>query len=163
MSEIDYDEIISQLEKELNAQCAIANKYGIILGSAIKEFSKGRVIPQKILELISNRQDIAEVLSLDMITSFALEAKENNYLFTFSDQFILISKLGLDVNLAKFMPSIRMFLKNLSTKILTRDKPEFSTFDFSKELSQMEETLKEESLGKDKYSIVKDLIKYISE
>ncbi|MBD3338623.1 MAG: hypothetical protein GF353_05925 [Candidatus Lokiarchaeota archaeon] len=163
MSEIDYDEIISQLEKELNAQCAIANKYGIILGSAIKEFSKGRVIPQKILELISNRQDIADVLSLDMITSFALEAKENNYLFTFSDQFILISKLGLDVNLAKFMPSIRMFLKNLSTKILTRDKPEFSTFDFSKELSQMEETLKEESLGKDKYSIVKDLIKYISE
>jgi hypothetical protein len=163
MSEIDYDEIINQLEKELNAQCAIANKYGIILGSAIKEFSKGRVIPQKILELISNRQDIADVLSLDMITSFALEAKENNYLFTFSDQFILISKLGLDVNLAKFMPSIRMFLKNLSNKILTRDKPEFSTFDFSKELSQMEETLKEESVGKDKYSIVKDLIKYISE
>ncbi|MBD3227949.1 MAG: hypothetical protein GF329_07145, partial [Candidatus Lokiarchaeota archaeon] len=98
MIEIDYDEIISQLEKELNAQCAIANKYGIILGSAIKEFSKGNVIPQKILEVIANRQDIADVLSLDMITSFAIEAKEHNYLFTFSEELILISKLGLDIN-----------------------------------------------------------------
>jgi len=163
MIETDYDEIISQLEKELNAQCAIANKYGIILGSAIKEFSKGKVIPQKILEVIANRQDIADVLSLDMITSFALEAKEHNYLFTFSEELILISKLGLDMNLAKFMPSIRMFLKNLSNKIIKREKPEFSTFDFSKEISQMEETLKEEKKRTDKYSIVKDLIKYISE
>lgn len=163
MIEIDYDEIISQLEKELNAQCAIANKYGIILGSAIKEFSKGKVIPQKILEVIANRQDIADVLSLDMITSFALEAKEHNYLFTFSEELILISKLGLDVNLAKFMPSIRMFLKNLSNKIIKREKPGFSTFDFSKEISQMEETLKKEKKRTEKYSIVKDLIKYISE
>lgn len=163
MIETDYDEIISQLEKELNAQCAIANKYGIILGSAIKEFSKGKVIPQKILEVISNRHEIAEVLSLDMITSFAVEAKDNNYLFTFSDELILISKLGLDVNLAKFMPSIRMFLKNLSNKIIKQEKPEFSSFDFSKELAQMQEALKEEKLQKNKYSIVKDLIKYISD
>jgi len=162
MIDTDYDEIITQLENELNAECAIANKYGIILGSAIEEFSKGKVIPQKILELILNRQDIANVLSLDMITSFALEAKEYNYLFTFSEDLILISKLGLDVNLAKFMPSIRMFLKNLSNKIIKQDRIEFSNFDFAKELSQMEKSIKEEKNKKDNYSIVKDLIKYIS-
>ncbi|MBD3196704.1 MAG: hypothetical protein GF317_16730, partial [Candidatus Lokiarchaeota archaeon] len=145
MNEIDYGEIITQLENELNAQCAIANKYGIVLGSVIPEFAKGKVIPQKILELISDRQDIAEELNLDKITSFALESKDNNYLFTFSEELILISKLGLDVNLAKFMPSIRMFVKNLSEKSKEKELGEFSNFDFSKEISQIKETVKKES------------------
>ncbi|MFX1306684.1 MAG: hypothetical protein ACFFDG_07680, partial [Promethearchaeota archaeon] len=59
MNEVKYKEIISQLKSDLNAECAIANIYGIILGSAIKEFSKGKVIPQAILSLISNSKEIA--------------------------------------------------------------------------------------------------------
>ena len=42
MTQINYEEIISQLKSDLNAECAIANKYGIILGSLIKEFAKGK-------------------------------------------------------------------------------------------------------------------------
>jgi hypothetical protein len=162
MSQIKYEEIIAQLKSELNAECAIANKYGIILGSLIKEFAKGKVIPQGILSLISNSREIANELNLNKINSFALEAHEYNYLFTFSEELILISKLNLNVNLAKFMPSISLFLKKLSLSSKEQDIKEFSVFDFSKEISKIVETLEGEKIRKDKYSIIKDLVKYIS-
>ncbi|MFX1345682.1 MAG: hypothetical protein ACFFBC_07835 [Promethearchaeota archaeon] len=162
MSQINYEEIIAQLKSELNAECAIANKYGVILGTKIKEFSKGKVIPQKILSLISNSQEIANELNLEKINSFALEAQENNYLFSFSEKLILISKLDLNVNLAKFMPSIGVFLKKLSESSEDEEIKEFSMFNFAKELTKIEDTLKEEEIKKDKYSIIKDLVKYVS-
>jgi len=161
MKQINYDEIISQLKSELNSKSAIANKYGIVLGSTIKEFAKGKVIPHKILSLISNSQDIAKELNLKRINSFALEAQEYNYLFTFTDELILISKLDLEVNLAKFMPSISVFLKKLSGSS-EYDIKEFSVFDFSKEISKIHETLNREQIKEKKYSIIKDLVKYIS-
>ncbi|MHA1294364.1 MAG: hypothetical protein ACTSQJ_17100, partial [Promethearchaeota archaeon] len=80
MSQLNYDSIIAQLKSELNTECAIANKYGIVLASLIKEFAKNKIIPQKILELILSRQEIADELNLNQINSFALEAQENNYL-----------------------------------------------------------------------------------
>jgi len=161
MKQINYDEIISQLKSELNSKAAIANKYGIVLGSTIKEFAKGKVIPHKILSLISNSQGIAKELNLKKINSFALEAQENNYLFTFTDELILISKLDLEVNLAKYMPSISVFLKKLSESS-GHDIKEFSVFDFSKEISKIQETLNREKIKEKKYSIIKDLVKYIS-
>ncbi|TET61469.1 MAG: hypothetical protein E3J52_01355 [Promethearchaeota archaeon] len=162
MNQVKYEEIISQLKSELNAECAIANKYGIILGSLIKEFGKGKVIPQGILSLISNSKEIANELNLNKINSFALEAQEYNYLFTFSEELILISKLDLNVNLAKFMPSISVFLKKLSLSVKEEEIKKFSLFDFSKEVSKIEETLEREKVRKDKYSIIKDLVKHIS-
>ncbi|MHA1436468.1 MAG: hypothetical protein ACTSPD_02730 [Promethearchaeota archaeon] len=162
MSQLNYDSIIAQLKSELNTECAIANKYGIVLASLIKEFAKNKIIPQKILELILSRQEIADELNLNQINSFALEAQENNYLFTFSEELILISKLNLSVNLAKFMPSIRIFTQKLSESSKEDDIQEFSLFDFSKETNKIEKTLQEESVNKDKYSIIKELIKYIS-
>lgn len=162
MNQVKYEEIISQLKSELNAECAIANKYGIILGSLIKEFGKGKVIPQGILSLISNSKEIANELNLNKINSFALEAQEYNYLFTFSEELILISKLDLNVNLAKFMPSISVFLKKLSLSVKEEEIKKFSLFDFSKEISKIEEILEREKVRKDKYSIIKDLVKHIS-
>lgn len=162
MSQINYEEIIAQLKSDLNAECAIANKYGIILGTKIKELSKGKVIPQKILSLISNSKEIANELNLDKINSFAIEAQENNYLFSFSEKLILISKLDLSVNLAKFMPSISVFLQKLSESSKDEEIKEFSIFNFSKELSRMEDTLKQEEIKKEKYSIIKDLVRHVS-
>ncbi len=162
MKQINYDNIISQLKKEINSECAIANCYGLILGSRIKEFAKGKVIPQKILSLISNSHDIAKELNLNRINSFAIEAQEYNYLFTFNEELILISKVDLDVNLAKFMPSISVFLKKLSESIKDVEINEFSIFDFSKEINKIQETIKEEKGRDKKYSIIKDLVKYIS-
>ncbi|MFX0005704.1 MAG: hypothetical protein ACFFA7_00755 [Promethearchaeota archaeon] len=162
MEQINYEEIISQLKSDLNAESAIANKYGIILGSLIKEFAKGKVIPQAILSLIANSKEIANELNMKKINSFALEAQKYNYLFTFSKELILISKLDLNVNLAKFMPNISLFLKRLSESITEEDIKNFSMFDFSKEVAKIEETLEEEKVRKDKYSIIKDLVKYIS-
>lgn len=162
MTQINYDDIISQLKKELNSKCAIANRYGIILGSVIKEFAKGKVIPQKILSLISNSHDIAKELGLNRINSFAIEAQDYNYLFTFSEDLILISKVDLDVNLAKYMPSISVFLKKLGESLKDIEINEFSVFDFSKEVGKMQETVKQEKGREKKYSIIKDLVKYIS-
>jgi len=162
MSQVKYEEIISQLKSDLNAECAIANKYGIILGSLIKEFAKGKVIPHGILSLISNSKEIANALNLKKINSFAIESEKYNYLFTFSEELILISKLNLDVNLAKFMPSISVFLKKLSVSLTEEEVKNFSVFDFSKEISKIEETLESEKIRKDKYSIIKDLVKHIS-
>ena len=101
-------------------------------------------------------------LNLKKKNSFALEAQKDNYLFTFSDKLILISKLNLNVNLAKFMPSISLFLKKLSVSATEDDVKKFSVFDFSKEISKIKETLEREKIRKDKYSIIKDLVKYIS-
>ena len=162
MSQIKYEEIIAQLKSDLSAECAIANKYGIILGSLIKEFAKGKVIPQAILSLISNSREIANELNLNKINSFALEAQKYNYLFTFSEELILISKLDLNVNLAKFMPSISVFLKKLSVSAKEEEIKKFSIFDFSKEISKIEDTIEGEKIKKDKYSIIKDLVKHIS-
>ena len=162
MKQINYEEIISQLKSDLNAECAIANKYGIILGTLIKEFAKGSVIPQGILSFISNSKDIANELNLNNINSFAIEAQEYNYIFTFSKELILISKLDLNVNLAKFMPSISVFLTKLSKSIKDDEIKEFSMFNFSKEISKMEDTLKREKVEKEKYAIIKDLVKHIA-
>ena len=162
MIEINYDEITSQLKFELNTDCAIANRYGIVLSSLIKEFAKGKVIPHKILELILDRQEIADDLNLNRINSFALEAQEYNYLFSFSEELILISKLPLDLNLSKFMPSISVFLEKLSKESKEQKIKEFSIFDFSTEIGKIEEALAQESNAKEKFEIIKDLIKYIS-
>jgi len=163
MKQINYDEIITQLKVELNSECAIANIYGIILASNIKEFSKGKVIPHKILSLIGSSKQIADELKLNKINSFALEAQEYNYLFTFSDELILISKLGLSMNLAKYMPSISVFLKKLSKKHKKQEVSEFSVFDFSKEIQKIQETFQDKKSKDKKYSIIKDLVKYIAE
>jgi len=163
MKQINYDEIITQLKVELNSECAIANIYGIVLASNIKEFSKGKVIPHKILSLIGSSKEIADELKLNKINSFALEAQEYNYLFTFSDELILISKLGLNMNLAKYMPSISVFLKKLSEKHKKQEVSEFSVFDFSKEIQKIQETFQDKKSKDRKYSIIKDLVKYIAE
>ena len=162
MKQIDYDNIISQLKSDLNSECAIANQYGIILGSAIKEFSKGKVIPQKILSVIYNSREIAKDLNLKKINSFALEAQDYNYLFTFNEKLILISKLNLDVNLAKFMPSISVFLKKLGDTSNQQEVNDFSVFDFSKEIKKIEDATKQDKKKDKKYSIIKDLVKLIS-
>ena len=91
-----------------------------------------------------------------------MKSEKYNYLFTFSKELILISKLDLDVNLAKFMPSISVFLKKLNVSIEEEDVKSFSVFDFSKEVSKIENTLQSEKIKKDKYSIIKDLVKHIS-
>ena len=162
MKLINYDEIISQLKTELNSECAIANIYGIVLASNIKEFSKGKIIPHKILSLISNSKGIANELNLNKINSFALEAQEYNYLFTFSKELILISKLGLNMNLAKYMPSISVFLKKLNEKYKEQEITTFSLFDFSKEIQKIKDTFQEKDSSDKKYSIIKDLVKYVS-
>ena len=163
MAKINYEDIISQLKNELKTDCAIANRYGIILSSNIEIFPKEKVIPQKILDLITKREAIAEELNLkNQISSFAFETEEFNFLFTFSKELIIISKVNLDINLAQFMPSIRVVAQKLSDIKQDQEIKNFSIFDFSKDIAKIETTLEKETVNKEKYSIIKDIIKYIS-
>ena len=161
LGKINYEDIVSQLKKELKTDCAIANRYGIILSSNIDTLPKGKVIPQKILELIGKREAIAKELELNQISSFAFETKEFNFLFTISKELIIISKVNSNINLGQFMPSIRVFAQKLS-EIKEQEIKSFSVFDFSKDISKIESALEKETISKEKYSIIKDLIKYIS-
>jgi len=162
MTEINYDMIIQQLQSELATDCSIANRYGLVLSSAINEFAKGKIIPQAILDVISRKDELEEELKLTQINSFALEAENYYYLFSFSEELILISKLELSVNLAKFMPSISTFLTRLSKSSKAADVREFSFFDFGKEIRIIEDLLKKDEIKKEKYQIIKELIKYVS-
>ena len=163
MEKIDYGSILSQLKTELKTDCAIANRYGIILSSNIDIFPKEKLIPQKILELILKRDAIAKELNLkNQINSFAFETEEFNFLFTFTKELILISKVNLDINLAQFMHSIRVVAQKLSEIKEEQEIKEFSVFDFSKDIAKIETTLEKETYNKEKYSIIKDIIKYIS-
>lgn len=116
------------------------------------------------MELISEKKQIADELNLSIINSFALEAEEYNYLFTFSKELILISRVPLNINLAKFMPSIRNLTQKLSKTHHEQESgiKEFSIFNFSKDITKIESALKEENFDKEKYSIIKDLVKFIS-
>ena len=167
MEKINYSDIVSQLKQQLKSDCAIANRYGIILSSNIDIFPKEKLIPQKILELILKREAIAEELNLkNQISSFAFETEEFNFLFTFTKELILISKVNLDINLAQFMQSIRVVAQKLSEIKQEQEIKDFTVFDFSKDISKIETTLEKEMIRKDKYSdkysIIKDIIKYIS-
>lgn len=163
MEKIDYGSILSQLKNELKTDCAIANRYGIILSSNIDIFPKEKLIPQKILELILKREAIAEELNLKKpISSFAFETEEFNFLFTISEELILISKVNLDINLAQFMLNIRVVAQKLSEIKQELEIKNFSIFDFSKDIAKIETTLEKETFNKEKYSIIKDIIKYIS-
>ena len=44
-----------------------------------------------------------------------------------------------------------------------KEVKKFSIFDFSKEISKIEETLEREQIKQDKYSIIKDLVNFISD
>ena len=62
------------------------------------------------------------------------------------------------------MPSIRALTQKLSKSHKEQDQSikKFSVFDFSKDIKKIESTLKDEEFNKKKYSIIKDLINYIS-
>ncbi|TXT62369.1 MAG: hypothetical protein BAJALOKI1v1_960004 [Promethearchaeota archaeon] len=159
----EYEGVIKELTKELKTQCCLVNQYGIILGSSIKEFPKDSVLHPKILKLVANRKNVAKSLDLESIKSFILESKDFFYVFNFSNDLILISKLTSDIDLTKYSKNINAFLARLVNKIHQLEEPDVSSFDFSEEITQMEHSIQNRINNKEKYSVIKDLVKYISE
>ena len=60
------------------------------------------------------------------------------------------------------MHSIRVVAQKLSEIKQELEIKDFSVFDFSKDIAKIETTLEKETIREDKYSIIKDIIKYIS-
>ncbi len=158
----NFNVLVSQLKEKLDIESAIINKYGIVLESILKQFPKDSMVPQKILDLIQERDAIADSLKVDTIESLVIGTVNFYFLFTISKDIILISKLDLDKDLAKFIPNISRFLQNFIEKIYGFEKPEFARFSFSKEIEDMEQSINNDQPYEGKYSIVKELVKYIS-
>jgi hypothetical protein len=163
MIDKEFKEIVQEISKELDIQCSIFNRYGIILASTIKEFKTGTLFPPKLLKLVSTRQNFANSLETDTIKSFIIETEEFFYSFSFKKELILISKLDSNINITKFIKNINPFLDSLIEKIHQLEEPAISGFDFSEEIQQMKDSLNKASSKEDKYSVIKDLVKYISE
>ena len=68
----------------------------------------------------------------------------------------------MDVNLASFMPNVSAFLTKLSENLKDEEIKEFSIFDFKKEIQNIEESIKKDDSKEKKYSIIKDLVNFIS-
>ncbi len=64
------------------------------------------------------------------------------------------------------MPSIRTLTLKLSKSYQEQEGggkiKKFSVFDFSKDIIKIESALEEENIDKERYAIIKDLIKFIS-
>jgi hypothetical protein len=158
----EVEDIIEEITNKLKTQCCLTNKYGIILASTINEFPKNKIIPPKLFKLISNRRGYAEALKIDKIESFIIETKEFYYLFSFNEELLLISKLKLDIDLTKFTKNISIFLESLIKKIHQLEEPAVSRFDFSEEINQMENSLNKANKNEEKYSIIKELVRFIA-
>ena len=162
MIEKDYQNFIDQLRTELKAECAISNKYGIVLASNIDYFLTGKTIPQNMLELMVERQNIEKEIKNERLTSFILETQNFNYVFTFHENYILISKLPLNVNIAEFASKAYKHLKEINEKTKELDTNIFSTFDFSKDIAKIKIISENEKFKPQRYKIIKDLIKFVS-
>lgn len=158
-----YVQIMNQIKSELKTNTLIANKYGVILGSEIKELHKGKIVPPEILDLINQRKKIAKSLNLKKLNSITLESEKHFLLISKSSEFILIAQLKKSVDLSKFIPSIKNFLIKLTDDISKKfEISEFSKFEFVKETIKLDNSLKMEDEKRLKYKVIKELIKFIS-
>lgn len=158
----NFNVIVSQLKEKLGIESAIINNYGIVLESLLEPFPKDSLIPPKVLQIIQDQKEIGEAFQVKKIRSFVIETKNNYYLLTMSKNIVLLSKLGLDKDLTKFIPNISQFLENFIEKAQKLEKPEFGSFTFSKEIEEIEQSIDKTETYEDKYSILKELVKYMS-
>ncbi|MHA1724736.1 MAG: hypothetical protein ACTSXH_07825 [Promethearchaeota archaeon] len=162
MQEELYNAFISKIKQELNADCAIANKYGIILASNMEEYSPNKIISLNLLDLILEHEHIESDLNNKEIKSIILQTTDFNHVFLYNNDFILISKFPLTLNTLEFSNRASNFLIEISDNLKKSEMGKFTEFDFSKEVSKIKETLEDVRFKTKKYDIIKDLIKSIS-
>ena len=158
-----YVQIVNQIKSEFKTNTLIADKYGVILGSEIKELQKGKIVPPEILDLINQREELAKSLNLKKIGSIYLESENNFLLISKTSELILIAQLKKSVDLSTFIPSIKNSLIKLTEDMSKKfEINEFSRFEFVKEIIKLDDSLKMDEEKRLQYDIIKDLIKYIS-
>lgn len=158
----NFDVIVSQLNEKLGIESAIINKYGIVLESMLEPFPRDSLIHPKLLEMIQDKRAVGEAFNSEIVQSFVIETKTYYYLFTLSNNIVLLSKLGLEKDLAKFIPNISQFLENFLKKTQKLEKTEFDDYTFSQEIEEIEKSIDNPPTYEEKYSILKDLVKYMS-
>lgn len=155
---INFSELVQTMQNDLGIPVAIANHYGIILGSTLPTFKEGGVIPPKLQEMISDRQAIEREMELDPITNLVLETAQFHWVFTFGPRVVLITKFQQEVNFAQYFPVINNIVAKLGVDEGSTLQ-DFANYDFDKEFTHHEEAMKEIT-EKKRYKIMRALIKY---
>ncbi len=160
---INFEDIGKQIKESLNTDVAIIDKYGFILSSSIKEFKKDSVLSTTLLDFINARSRVALELNSKEINSLVLTISGTNFVFTYGDQILIMTKIPDHVNLSEFLPSINRLISMLDKNSSTFEVKDFKEFDISEELTKIEKVIDEETnRNEGKYAIFTDIIKHIN-
>ncbi|WP_457559458.1 hypothetical protein [Candidatus Harpocratesius sp.] len=161
-NEFDWDGVVTQIHDIIGSNTAIFNKYGIILASKISQFEKGSLISPTILDFIDRKQNLIRELQVQNIECIVLEGDKENIVFTFGENYNLMSNIPKNVDLAKYMPSITSFLRTLhKTAPSNVHQTSFKLLSLEDEFEEMKNST-EEQVGKERFPIFKHLIKYLA-
>ncbi|MHA1733165.1 MAG: hypothetical protein ACTSU5_14555 [Promethearchaeota archaeon] len=158
----NFEELVQTMQNDLEIPVAIANQWGIVLGTTISNFEKGGVIPPSIWRAIESRKLMEEELEIEKVKSFILETSMFHWVFTFGEKFIFITSVQQKVDFSQYLPIIENLVSKLDqqAKIQEQVLQEFSEYDFSRELNNLMAQIKEVA-EKKRYKIMKHLIKYM--
>lgn len=159
--EFDWDGIVSQIYDVIGSNTAIFSKYGLILASRIPQFKKGSLISPTILEFLERKPKLTKELQISDIGCMALEGDSSNVVFTFGQDFNLISIIPKTVDLAKYMPSISNFLKTLHKSKGPEEEMSLELLSLKDEFKEIQESTQSE-VSKDRFPVFKHLIKQLS-
>lgn len=161
--EFDWDSIIHQIHDMIGTNTALFSKYGLILASNISHFKKGTLISPTILDFIERKNNLIHDLKVEKINCLVLEGDKTNIVFTFGQEFNLMSNVPKNVNLAQYMPSISNFLTTLHKSHLSKDEDQsgFELLSLEQEFKEIQDSTSLE-VEKDRFPIFKHLIQYLT-
>ncbi|MHA1519156.1 MAG: hypothetical protein ACTSRK_03140 [Promethearchaeota archaeon] len=159
----DWDAVVKQIHDSVGTQTAIFDKYGLILSSKISQFMKGSLISPTILDFIDHKDSLSKDLHVEKVNSLVVDSDQHNIVFSFGPKFNFMSSVPKKVDLSKFMPNITIILNSLhethESETTSRNKVEILMLDA--EYQEMQDSTKRE-VEKDRFSIFKHLIKYLT-
>jgi predicted regulator of Ras-like GTPase activity (Roadblock/LC7/MglB family) len=155
-----WEGVVQQIYQWLNAECALVDKYGLILASRIPEFRKDQLISPIIWRSFIEQEKLAKELGVKSVQSFVVETDIGNIIFSFGSFVHLITKVPLQINLAEFMPNVRRFMKTLDQTQVPKVDTKIEQMHFEQEIAALVKN--QDDKRPDNFPIFKSLIKSIA-
>ncbi|MCP4764502.1 MAG: hypothetical protein GY870_22190 [archaeon] len=156
----EIEKIAHTLKESLETDFCIIDKYGFILSSTLKGFKVGEVISPTLFDFIKRRGSVSKELNTKEISSMLFSISKENFVLTFGDNLILMSKVPKKVDLDEYLPSIKKILGMLDKGANEFKRDDFVHFDVSKEIKDIESNLGPDGTNrKGKYKIFAEIIK----
>ena len=155
-----WEGVVQQIYQWINAECAIIDKYGLILASRIPEFHKNQLISPIVWSTFKDRERLTMELGVKKVNTFVIETDIGNLIFSFGSFVHLITKVPLNVDLAEFMPNVRQFMKTLDKTQVPKIDIKIEQMHFEQEIANIVKN--QEDKRPDNFPIFKSLIKSIA-